>query len=432
MSLRRVSSLASQWAAAAVVLLAAALVQAADQPAASSCIRCHLLLADKLKAPAEAFADDIHNRPRLGCPACHGGDPTADQPQDAMDPAKGFRGVPAPGQIPELCGGCHQNASFIKQFAPNLPTDQLSQYWTSVHGRRLKSGDQNVATCVSCHRAHGILSTHDTRSPVYPTHVVDTCAHCHADAKRMAQYNIPVDQAAKYKQSVHYHALMVNNDLSAPTCASCHGAHGATPPGVDSIANVCGMCHPQNMEFFRASPHAQAFANLNLGACEACHGNHAVRSPQDSFLALNASGVCGRCHTRDDPGGAAALGIRAQLQLAVRTTDTARAQVTRAERAGMLMEDADEDLQQAHQAIVTARTVVHKLSVAAVATQTDAAIKAADKALARAQAGFAEIHYRRTGLLVALSLIVLAVIALALVIRKIERPATDRTHKAEP
>jgi hypothetical protein len=428
----RILRLASRLAVVAMVLLAAALTQAADEPATSSCLRCHLLLADKLKAPAQAFADDIHNQPRLGCPACHGGDPTADQPQDAMDPAKGFRGVPAPGQIPELCGGCHQNASFIKQFAPNLPTDQLSQYWTSVHGQRLKSGDQNVAICVSCHSTHGILSTHDTRSPVYPTHVVDTCARCHADAKRMAPYNIPVDQAAQYKESVHYHALMVNNDLSAPTCASCHGAHGATPPGVDSIANVCGTCHPQNMELFRASPHAQAFGNLGLGACEACHGNHAVHSPQDSFLALDASGVCGHCHTRDDPGGAVAIGLLAQLQLAVRTTDTARAQVTRAERAGMLMEDADADLQQANQEIVTARTVLHKLSVATVATHTDAAVAAADKALTSAQAGFAEIHYRRTGLLVALSLILLAVVALALTIREIERPATDGTHRAEP
>ncbi|MFI5398573.1 MAG: cytochrome c3 family protein [Candidatus Binatia bacterium] len=406
----------------ALVVLMVARSRAADEPAESTCVKCHLLLPDNFKAPAEVFKDDIHNQSRLGCVGCHGGDPKGEQPQDAMDPAKGFRGAPKAPQIPDLCGGCHQNAAFVKQFAPNLPTDQLAQYWTSVHGQRIKAGDKNVATCASCHGAHGILSVHDTRSPVYPTHIVDTCASCHADAQRMAPYKIPTDQVAEYKQSVHYRALTVTNDLSAPTCNGCHGAHGATPPGVESIANVCGTCHSRNMELFRSSPHQQAFANLSAGACEACHSNHRVLSPKDSWLKVEDDGVCARCHTREDRGGAAAIGMLAALQLAVRTTDEAKEQVTRAERAGMLMEDADAALQHAHEEIVTARTEVHTASVAAVAEHTDAAIQAGDRALASAHAAFEEIRYRRTGLLVALAFIVLAIVALELMIRKIEHP----------
>jgi len=61
--------------------------------------------------------------------------------------------------------------------------------------------------------------------------------------------------------------------------------------------------------------------------------------------------------------------------------------------------------------------------VAAVAEPTGAAVKAADQALAGARAAFEEIRYRRTGLLVALVLIVLACVALVLVIRQLERPA---------
>jgi predicted CXXCH cytochrome family protein len=397
--------------------------RAADQPPESSCIKCHLLLADQLKAVAEAFKDDVHNQLRLGCPACHGGNPEAEDPTEAMNPDKGFRGKPAPLQIPEFCGNCHQNASFIKQFAPNLPTDQLSQYWTSVHGQRIKAGDANAATCVSCHGAHGILSVHDTRSPVYPTHVVDTCASCHADAKRMAPYKIPTNQVADYKESVHYRMLTVANDLSAPTCNSCHGSHGATPPGVQSVANICGTCHAQNMELFRSSPHQVAFAKLAVGACEACHSNHRVLSPKDSWLELSGDGVCVRCHKRDDRGSAAAIGMLAALQLAVRTDSDAEEQVALAKRAGMLMDQAEADLQQAHQDIITARTQVHTVSVAAVAEHTDAAVKASGQALASARAAFDEIHYRRTGLLIALALIVLALIALVLTIRQIEHPA---------
>jgi len=385
-------------------------------------MKCHLSLTEGLQTVAQAFKDDVHKQPRLGCPACHGGDPQAEEMQDAMNPDKGFRGTPAPLQVPKLCGGCHQNAAFIKQFAPNLPTDQLSQYWTSVHGQRIKAEDANAATCVSCHGAHGILSVHDTRSPVYPTRVVDTCASCHVDAQRMAPYKIPTNQVADYKESVHYRMLTIVSDLSAPTCNSCHGSHGATPPGVQSIASVCGTCHSRNMELFRSSPHQEAFANLAVGGCEACHSNHRVLPPQDSWLELGDEGVCGRCHKREDRGGAAAIGMLAALQLAVRTADDGKEQVARAERAGMLMDEGDADLQQAHQEIITARTEVHTASVAAVAEHTDAANKAGDQALASARAAFDEIRYRRTGLLLALAVIVLALVALVLTIRQIERP----------
>ena len=50
-------------------------------------------------------------------------------------------------------------------------------------------------------------------------------------------------QFADYQKSVHYAALTKGNDLSAPTCNDCHGNHGAAPPGVGSVANVCGTCH---------------------------------------------------------------------------------------------------------------------------------------------------------------------------------------------
>src|SRR5512139_553909 len=424
MSARRVSRLGISLLVLLTILAAPS--HAAETQEESTCVKCHLLLADQLQRPATAFKDDVHNQPGLGCVGCHGGDPTAEEAQDAMNPAKGFRGVPTPAQIPDLCGGCHQNASLTKQYAPNLPTDQLSQYWTSVHGRRLKNGDTDVATCVSCHGAHGILSVHDTRSPVYPTRVVDTCAACHADAQRMAPYKIATNQVTEYEQSVHYHALTVTNDLSAPTCPSCHGAHGAMPPGVQSVAKVCGTCHSRNLQLFRSSPHRDAFISLSVNSCEACHSNHRILSPQDSWLKLGDEGVCGRCHRPEDRGGAAAIGMLAALELAVRTNDGAREQVTRAKRAGMLMEEADSELQRAHEEIITARTQVHTASVAAVAQHTEAAVKAGDRAVAAAQTAFKEIRARRAGLLVAVVLILLAIVAVVWMIRDIEQPGTTR------
>jgi len=85
--------------------------------AGGSCQACHLQLDEpELRDPAVAFGVDIHNRPGLGCVGCHGGDATAEDPEAAMDPKKGFRGVPTTNDIPEFCGGFHADGPFIKRF----------------------------------------------------------------------------------------------------------------------------------------------------------------------------------------------------------------------------------------------------------------------------------------------------------------------------
>ena len=70
---------------------------------------------------------------------------------------------------------------------------------------------------------------------------------------------LPTSQLADYQKSVHYAALTRDNDLSAPTCNDCHGNHGAAPPGVGAVTNVCGTCHAVFAEKFATSVHAQIF-----------------------------------------------------------------------------------------------------------------------------------------------------------------------------
>ena len=92
----------------------------------------------------------------------------------------------------------------------------------------------------------------------------------------MAEFKIPTDQYTKYKKSVHAKALYDRQDLSAPTCNDCHGNHGAAPPGIASVANVCGQCHARQAELFQASVHKAAFDNKGLGECITCHSNHDI------------------------------------------------------------------------------------------------------------------------------------------------------------
>src|SRR5262245_8977057 len=187
-----------------LVLFLASIVAAA-QVETDTCATCHLALGvEKLTKPVELYKDDVHAAKGFGCSACHGGDPTI-MGLESMDRKKGYIGKPAPLQIVELCGKCHSDASFMRGYNPSLRVDQVAEYYTSVHGKRLKEKrDQNVATCASCHTPHLIRAPNDSRSSVHPTRVADTCGSCHANKEYMAPYKIPTDQVEKYKQSVHW------------------------------------------------------------------------------------------------------------------------------------------------------------------------------------------------------------------------------------
>jgi hypothetical protein len=392
--------------------------------AVDTCTACHAELDDqRLRDPA-TFAGtdaDVHHRQGITCAGCHGGDPTSDDPETAMSLRAGFVGRFAATAIPELCASCHANASFMLRYGPNIPTDQLDQYRTSRHGLALARGDRRVATCISCHGAHGVLPATDARSPVYPSRIVETCAHCHSDASLMQRYGVSGNEPADYRRSVHYAALTQKNDLAAPTCNDCHGSHGATPPGVSSISNVCGSCHAIQRERFDVSPHKEAFAAIEQPACETCHSNHAVLHPDDSWVGVGEDQPCGQCHGGDDAGGQAANAIAATLAASRAGLEAATGRVDRVERAGMLMDDARVALEEAHQAYVLAQVEVHTADPAAVAVQTAQVRTGFDDAGRLAAEAEAEIRFRRTGLFVSLGVIALAMVALFLKVRQLER-----------
>jgi hypothetical protein len=293
---------------------AAVPARAADLPA-SSCVSCHTN-ADLFEAPllvsAEHFAGDAHLEAGISCDDCHGGnaDPAlAEDAEAAMDRAfrpRPFVGKPERGAIPDFCGRCHSDPVAMKKYRPELRVDQLTEYWTSRHGQALKAGDVNVATCVDCHGVHGIRRASDPNSSVYPTHVAETCSHCHADPVRMASYKLPngqplpVDQYAKWQRSVHAASMFEKEDLSAPTCNDCHGNHGAVPPGVESVGFVCGQCHGREAALFAQSPKHAGFQRHNeylaqVGS-DGCAGCHDASEPQAAMTSVRGFTECATCH----------------------------------------------------------------------------------------------------------------------------------------
>jgi predicted CXXCH cytochrome family protein len=395
----------------------------------NTCATCHASLAQAdLASPPKAVIGDVHDRLGIRCIDCHGGDSTASDKAAAHSPAGGYRGRPAGAQIIAVCSRCHNDAELMHKFSPRQRVDQAAEYASSVHGKRLAAGDTRVATCVSCHSAHGVRLVNDVRSPVYPTNVAATCGGCHSSAEHMKGYSLPdgkplpTSQRADYERSVHYTAMMKQNDLSAPTCNDCHGNHGAAPPGVSPLTAVCGTCHTLFASKFATSIHAQIFDK----ACIECHSNHAVLAPSDALLGTGSGTVCVNCHTdRDDPGFGAAAKMWASLDMLKQGVEGSTALILQARNAGMEVGDEELALNEARSKLVLARTEVHAFnpaSLAGVVGDGMTIIAGVDQAGNKA---LAELAFRRRGLFASLGVILLVVMALVFKIRDLDR---RRTH----
>ena len=386
---------------------------------ADTCVECHSALDPPLQVTEAQFAQDIHSQKGLTCASCHGGDPTkADM--DAMSKAAGFRGKIERSQIPGLCGRCHSDAALMKQYNPGLRTDQFSQYQTSVHGKLLAKGDTKVAVCIDCHGVHDLRPASDSRSKVYPLNIAKTCSRCHADAAYMKSYGIPTDQFAKYSTSVHHEAMAARGDLSAPTCTTCHGNHGAAPPGVDSVKNVCSNCHAFQAQMYEKSPHKIVFQSAGLPGCVVCHSNHEITHPTDAKLGTGPEGVCMQCHAPGDDCDRARAGMLASLTQLDESIKSADRLLGLAESSGMEVSEARLQQDLARDSLTKARVTIHSFQPQLVNQDIQTGLKIAAKDLQAGKDALSERDYRRRGLGIAVLFIGITLVGLFLYIRQLE------------
>jgi hypothetical protein len=198
------------------------------------------------------FAESIHGQrvaagdPRAPrCSTCHGGHNTKapDVPESRVNRRN----------VPQTCGECHEK--------------EEAQYVDSVHGTELTKGNPDVPVCTNCHGIHSIRAHTDPFSKVYPAHVAETCAECHAAVEIADRYGFSVKRVATYETSFHGFANKFGATVVA-NCASCHGVHNILPQkdprstiNASHVRETCGKvdCHPRAVTQF-------ASGEVHLGA----------------------------------------------------------------------------------------------------------------------------------------------------------------------
>jgi hypothetical protein len=193
----------------------------------------------------------------------------------------------------------------------------IAESWkASVHG-------EAGIGCASCHG--GDPTSDKVTVAMDPTHgfegvpdrreTVAVCGTCHSDVERMRAYQIPTDQYAKYKTSVHGQKLLNAADTKVAICTDCHGVHDvkkASDPTSKvyplNVPALCASCHANvdlmapygiptdQLEVYKSSVHGEAVlsrSDLRAPTCASCHGSHDAKPPKSSEVV----NVCGKCHT---------------------------------------------------------------------------------------------------------------------------------------
>jgi hypothetical protein len=193
----------------------------------SNCVRCHLNAGRELTVPVRDFARSVHDRAKLSCNDCHGGDTEHDA--TAHEHEKGFIGTKMSAHM-TACASCHgtEANAFRKS----------KHYWDLK-----KSINRDYPVCVDCH------GNHDIGKPPADFAMTTVCTDCHKNfATRwpaLAAVTGENDKLWKALRQVHARSKAANPtpepfsqtlaDLRQETGKLIHSAKAPTQAEADSL-----------------------------------------------------------------------------------------------------------------------------------------------------------------------------------------------------
>jgi len=371
----------------------------------------------------------VHNQFGVKCTDCHGGDAKQADKKAAMCPIAGFKPRLNKKDIVNLCASCHSDERMMTPYG--LLTDQYDLYLISIHGQRLfEKGDTNVAVCTDCHATHDMMKPSDPRSLVYATNVPKTCAKCHADEKLMKPYEIPTDQYKKFVGSIHGEALLKRGlTRGVPQCATCHGNHGAAPPGVQSVSKICGQCHPNERDYFNQSPHREAVDKGKMTECDSCHNHHDIAKP--TLQLFDTSCGKNKCHEKNSDAFKMGQEIKALIIKANDTLNNARQVIKNAESDGVYTIQYEFTIDEAYTNIQQVSSRTHALNKSGIAEYTSKAITASDSVKKGIDEHFKSLRVRKVGLGIVWLFVLATVTALYLRKRRADQEWQKRINSGD-
>jgi formate dehydrogenase gamma subunit len=264
------------------------------------CSTCHATEVGQYNASIHGRAHARMNGDAPTCQSCHG---AAHQVVEASNPQSPV----SKANLPSTCGRCHSNPTLAAKYMFEV-AKPVEAYESSAHGRAIRQGNLNAASCNDCHGVHDILPSSDPHSKIWKQNVASTCGHCHKDV------------LDTYRQSIHGQAVAAGV-LDAATCIDCHGEHRILAPGDSqspvNLANVsqdtCSRCHANtrlmarfNVPASRVPTYEDSYHGLASNAgqqtvanCASCHGVHNIfpsRDPRSTVNKANLGATCGKCH----------------------------------------------------------------------------------------------------------------------------------------
>lgn len=119
----------------------------------------------------------------------------------------------------------------------------------------------------------------------------DNCSACHRQQKDNTVVRI-------FQTSTHGRSGIACNrchggDPSQAEKPKAHADHFIGKPDTAGTLDMCGRCHRQPLEFFKASRHVAARPNAARLDCVECHGVHAIGAYSESFRWTQ---FCAGCH----------------------------------------------------------------------------------------------------------------------------------------
>ena len=182
------------------------------------------------------------------------------------------------------------------------------------------TNDIHFAKSISCANCHGgdpnesdqnisMNSSRGFKVRVTRQGVPEFCGNCHSDTNVMSKYDpqLPVDQLAQYKTSVHGKALAAGGRRRVAECVDCHSVHNIrmvddplSTASPQLISKTCAKCHASTFDAYAGTRHGRLFTTQRLPGCTVCHSAHATEQATTAML-TGPTSVCARCHRPGTP-----------------------------------------------------------------------------------------------------------------------------------